>query len=147
MNKATLAALASLFHDFGKSSDLFQQELADGCCQPARHEWVSLRMFAAFVQGRPDPDWIAALASSDYVDKREKEIVRDNPPAVYCDYRVEHGYNCGVGLHMVIDAPVLTVELIETAIADFIAYGENAWFASEPASVTFESGLDACPLK
>lgn len=82
-----------------------------------------------------------------YIEKRELEIARDNSPAVYCGYRIEHGYNHGIGLHMVIDAPVLTVELIESAIADFIARGEKTWFASEPASVTFESGLGACPLK
>ncbi|WP_435343422.1 type I-F CRISPR-associated helicase Cas3f [Enterobacter roggenkampii] len=85
MNIATLAALAALFHDFGKSSDLFQQQLADGGYQPARHEWVSLRMFAAFVQGRPDPDWIAALASSDYstsgVLANLPGISNDNPLA------------------------------------------------------------------
>lgn len=98
---------------------------------------------------KPDPVYpqFGGLTLHAYTDKRTAEIARDNPPAVYGGYAIQHGYNHGIGLHMVIDAPVLTVELIEAAIADFRARGEKTWFASEPASVTFESGLDVCPLK
>lgn len=83
VSTASLAALAALFHDFGKSSDLFQQQLTGGGYQPHRHEWVSLRMFAAFVQGRPDTDWITALANGDYstadVLANLPGICNDNP--------------------------------------------------------------------
>lgn len=103
------------------------------------HTWIR--------NSEPEYQQFGGLTLHAYLDKRELEIARDNPPAVYCGYRIEQGYNHGIGLHMVIDAPVLTVELIESAIADFIARGEKTWLAREPASVTFESGLNACPLK
>lgn len=66
-----LAATAALFHDFGKANELFQAKLQPDCKDgrlpdPYRHEWVSLRMFEAFVgpdhQGS-DADWLARLAS------------------------------------------------------------------------------------
>lgn len=59
-----LAALAGLFHDFGKANQLFQQGLRSTAksSQPWRHEWVSLRLFCAFVEGRDDREWLTALS-------------------------------------------------------------------------------------
>ncbi|EGG9814461.1 type I-F CRISPR-associated helicase Cas3 [Salmonella enterica] len=63
-----LAGIAGLFHDFGKASQLFQDGLTGKAkhFQPLRHEWVSLRLFAAFVNGRTDQQWLEALAAGDY---------------------------------------------------------------------------------
>lgn len=62
-----LASLAALFHDFGKASAAFQAKLQPGKSkQPLadayRHEWVSLRLFEAFVAGENDESWLARLA-------------------------------------------------------------------------------------
>jgi len=63
-----LACLAALFHDFGKANDAFQHKLkADGghaVADAFRHEWVSLRLFEAFVRqcGTTDRDWLSGLA-------------------------------------------------------------------------------------
>jgi len=55
------AAIAGLFHDFGKANILFQQKLKpqksknkattkrEILYEPYRHEWVSMRIFQAFV--------------------------------------------------------------------------------------------------
>lgn len=82
---ALLAALAALFHDFGKANALFQKKLKDSSnlSEPYRHEWVSLRMFQSFVREDPDEQWLSRLAvvSSDDEEAllRYLETVQDHP--------------------------------------------------------------------
>lgn len=59
-----LAVMAALFHDFGKASDAFQEKLRASrpIADPYRHEWVSLKLFQAFVDGREDRTWLEELA-------------------------------------------------------------------------------------
>ncbi|NWA73005.1 type I-F CRISPR-associated helicase Cas3 [Serratia proteamaculans] len=67
-----LAAIAGLFHDFGKANRLFQNGLrgAGKTFQPYRHEWVSLRLFCAWVGKRSDQEWLAALAMIEESDEK-----------------------------------------------------------------------------
>ncbi|AWB67284.1 type I-F CRISPR-associated helicase Cas3 [Saccharobesus litoralis] len=61
-------AIAALFHDFGKASILFQQKLkgeGKNKYEPVRHEWVSLRVFQAFVGDKSDEQWLMALTEID----------------------------------------------------------------------------------
>lgn len=66
---ALLSQLAGLFHDVGKAMALFQEKLdpkfSGKSFEPYRHEWVSLRIFQAFIAGRGDKDWLEDLASID----------------------------------------------------------------------------------
>jgi CRISPR-associated endonuclease/helicase Cas3 len=59
-----LAAMAALFHDFGKANDTFQDKLRGKgkLADPYRHEWVSLRLFQAFVGQDNDAMWLKRLA-------------------------------------------------------------------------------------
>lgn len=64
-----LAALAALFHDFGKANAHFQAKLSKArTAKPEadayRHEWVSLRLFEAVVRdsGKDDADWLTRLS-------------------------------------------------------------------------------------
>ena len=61
-----LAAMSALFHDFGKANDTFQAKLKGKAklADPYRHEWVSLRLFQAFVGKDADAVWLRRLANS-----------------------------------------------------------------------------------
>ena len=62
-----LARLAALFHDFGKANAAFQKKLRSTVpvADAFRHEWVSLRLFEAFVRqcGNRDEAWLAQLVA------------------------------------------------------------------------------------
>jgi CRISPR-associated endonuclease/helicase Cas3 len=63
-----LAQMAALFHDIGKANTAFQAKLrGKGPLADAyRHEWVSLRLFEAFVgSGANDADWLQRLVEGD----------------------------------------------------------------------------------
>ncbi len=72
---ALLAAIAGLFHDVGKANRLFQGKLLGSNKQgfePYRHEWVSLRVFEAFVKssGKADRDWLQKLEAIQPTDEK-----------------------------------------------------------------------------
>lgn len=78
---ALLAAIAGLFHDFGKGNVLFQDKLQGKgkTFEPYRHEWVSLRMFCAFAGEMSDREWLEKLAavSADYEKELLEKLVKD----------------------------------------------------------------------
>lgn len=84
---AIASAISGLFHDLGKANDLFQDklnpEIKGKRFEPYRHEWVSLRIFQAFVDGRSEQEWLKQLANvdEDLETKVLQKIVLDNPGA------------------------------------------------------------------
>lgn len=61
-----LAALAALLHDLGKATQAFQDRLRNPGLRERnhyRHEWVSVRLFQAFVGGDDDVTWLQRLAA------------------------------------------------------------------------------------
>jgi CRISPR-associated endonuclease/helicase Cas3 len=65
-----LTTLAALLHDLGKACSAFQMRLK-GKLQERnqyRHEWVSLRLFEAFVGTDDDATWLGRLAAPTSVD-------------------------------------------------------------------------------
>ncbi len=75
-------ALAALLHDLGKSSQAFQDRLrgkGEMGRNDYRHEWVSLRMFQAFVGTDTDAQWLARLAEPTPIDQATwtDRLVRD----------------------------------------------------------------------
>lgn len=66
----TLAALAALMHDLGKASIAFQHKLTGQLTEANqyRHEWVSLRLWQAFVGTDKDEKWLERLAAPSAAD-------------------------------------------------------------------------------
>lgn len=66
-----LAQLAALLHDLGKASVAFQQRLQGKRTEKNlyRHEWVSMRLFLAFVGDDDDAGWLARLVDADANDE------------------------------------------------------------------------------
>jgi CRISPR-associated endonuclease/helicase Cas3 len=64
MSIIAITRMAALFHDFGKSCDFFQMALTarDANKNPFRHEWVSVRLFQAFIAGDTDAVWLRRLS-------------------------------------------------------------------------------------
>jgi len=75
---ALLSSLAGMFHDIGKANKLFQNKLdpkkKSKGYEPYRHEWVSLRLFQAFVANKKDREWLTELV---YVDNATEEKFLD----------------------------------------------------------------------
>lgn len=65
-----LTAMAALLHDLGKASTAFQMRLEGRLVErnQYRHEWVSLRLFEAFVGNDDDAAWLARLAHPSTAD-------------------------------------------------------------------------------
>jgi CRISPR-associated endonuclease/helicase Cas3 len=59
-----LAALAALFHDWGKASDYFQTKLITlkKTGDPLRHEWMSILLLNVLVNGDTDEKWLKRLS-------------------------------------------------------------------------------------
>lgn len=78
-----LAAMAALFHDFGKANYLFQQKLRKDSNQaisdPYRHEWVSLRLFVSLIGDvNDDRSWLQRFAENESnLANWEERIQRD----------------------------------------------------------------------
>jgi CRISPR-associated endonuclease/helicase Cas3 len=66
-----LAAVAALFHDWGKASACFQEKLQPKnagriISDPLRHEWVSLLLLTAFINNeKNDVDWLKRLVAGE----------------------------------------------------------------------------------
>lgn len=83
-----LAGLAALFHDFGKANAAFQKKLSSRkpVADALRHEWVSLRLFEAFVGNDNDEQWLRRLAGCDeravpsWLDHVTRDGVGTNAP-------------------------------------------------------------------
>ncbi len=86
-----LAALAALFHDWGKASEFFQYKLRQSKMigDPYRHEWISLLFLSALCRDKTDELWLEQLQQDeaifveviDKVDNSIKRPFKNLPPA------------------------------------------------------------------
>jgi CRISPR-associated endonuclease/helicase Cas3 len=61
----SLTALAALFHDWGKSTDYFQEKLINlkKTADPLRHEWLSILLLNVLVNNATDEEWLKKLST------------------------------------------------------------------------------------
>ena len=85
-----LAALAGLFHDWGKASEFFQSKLLNNQVigDPLRHEWISLLFLNMYVNGETDQAWLQRLIDGEIdtaslealgVNKTDAELSKFKP--------------------------------------------------------------------
>jgi len=75
-----LTVFASLLHDFGKLTVLFQNKLkgkTDSQSDPLRHEWVSLLFLIAIVENKSDEEWLNYLISDEVHQKITKLSIKN----------------------------------------------------------------------
>lgn len=80
-----LTAIAALFHDWGKASDLFQKKLKPSKGSkfkgdPIRHEWISCLLLSTFIKESnvvTDADWLERLAKGDLDETKLKKYMLD----------------------------------------------------------------------
>lgn len=81
-----IASLAALLHDLGKSCSSFQDRLKNDkkFRNVYRHEWISLRLFQAFVGNDDDATWLARMVTQSpdddarWIEQLEKDGIAKN---------------------------------------------------------------------
>lgn len=93
-----LIALSALMHDLGKSWDHFQNMLKTAKQDPIRHEWISLLLFKALVNGRTDQEWLADLLAMKGMNTKARQafvkklLAAANPPDARKDHPFADGF-------------------------------------------------------
>ncbi|MBX9834565.1 MAG: type I-F CRISPR-associated helicase Cas3f [Burkholderiaceae bacterium] len=94
-----LTALAALLHDLGKATQAFQDRLHNSAARERnhyRHEWVSVRLFQAFVGTDDDVGWLQRLATASDagVDAAAFEALWiDKGTRLFCDGLSDSGFS------------------------------------------------------
>ena len=96
---SALTALAALLHDLGKATQAFQNRLNHSALRERnhyRHEWVSVRLFQAFVGSDDDGGWLhrLAVAADAGVDSAIFEALwLDKETRLFCDGLSDAGFS------------------------------------------------------
>ncbi len=77
----SLVALSALLHDWGKSTQLFQEKLKSSTKKgdPIRHEWISCMLLNAFIaqNGADEEGWLKAFALGEIDEEALKESIQN----------------------------------------------------------------------
>lgn len=72
------------------------------------------------------------LTVEEYEEKVASKMLRDSPPDIHESFRLDYTYRHGIGLEIIVDAPVIDRTVIEGAIRQFRELGEIDWQSPEP---------------
>ena len=96
---SVLTALAALLHDLGKATQAFQDRLHNPAARERnhyRHEWVSVRLFQAFVGTDDDAGWLQRLATASDADVDAaafEALWLDKSTRLFCDGLSDAGFS------------------------------------------------------
>jgi hypothetical protein len=82
----------------------------------------------------PTYDNLGGLTFGQYAEQWATKEINDHPPVILESFKLDHGFEYGVGVRFVIDTPSLTREVILNAIARFRVSGEINWCAATPVT-------------
>jgi hypothetical protein len=72
------------------------------------------------------------LTSTEYKQKCEREIIENEPPAIYESFKIDRSYEYGIGLKAVVLADEINRDVIEMTIERFRQMGETDWQSEHP---------------
>jgi hypothetical protein len=68
----------------------------------------------------------------DYTRQAEREIIANEPPAVYESFKINREFVFGIGLNIIVETKEITRSVIEKAIDKFMSIGETNWRSESP---------------
>ncbi|MFC3569338.1 hypothetical protein [Paracoccus simplex] len=72
------------------------------------------------------------LTIREYEEKVASEVLCETPPVIHESFRLDHSYQYGIGLEIIVDAPFIDRTVIEEAILRFQELGEIGWRSPVP---------------
>lgn len=84
---------------------------------------------------RPEPRRHAVLDGLTIREHEERvasEILHNTPPEIHESFRLDHSYRYGIGLEIIVDAPIIDQTVIERCIRRFHELGETDWQSPDP---------------
>lgn len=72
------------------------------------------------------------LTVREHQERTASEILKNAPPDIHEAFEIDCSYRYGVGLHIVLDAPVIDRSAVERAIVKFRDMGEDEWASAAP---------------
>ena len=84
---------------------------------------------------RPEPCHYASLDGltvQAYQERTASEILKNSPPDVHESFGIDRSHRYGVGLHIVLDVPVIDRRAVENAIVKFREEDETEWESAAP---------------
>lgn len=130
-------------HFWERAEDLASEQTRSRLTEAELEEEYRWKFSPAFYDGRqklyrvirPEPRRHAALDGLTVREHEEKvasEILRETPPVIHEAFRLDHSYQYGIGLEIIVDAPFIDHTVIEGAILRFQELGEIDWQSPEP---------------
>lgn len=151
-----LVSLSALFHDTGKMWIEFQKVVKNNSKKDLskyniRHEFVSLALFASFVNGRKVEDWLSYLVNSNIeIDNTVfKDIIEDRNPYIANDFDFKKCKFLNDSLSKAIGWLLITHHIMDNnpslpgSVDDFQLYLQayDSYYKNNNAEVFFDSYL------